>query len=41
MSESSKNETYKYLTAILKNVFINRFSELVKNTTRLSIGQLK
>ena len=41
MCESGTNETYKYLTAILKKVFINRFSELVKNTTILSIGQLK
>ena len=25
-----KNETSKYMTAILKNLFINRFAELVK-----------
>ena len=36
-----KNKIYKYMTSILKNVYIDKLDDIVKNAIILVIHQLK
>ena len=36
-----KTKTYKYMTSVSKNVFIDKIDDIIKNTTLHIIAQLK